>query len=48
MKRYSFWIGNELVEDIKKLARKMGMNVSTFFRMAIIEKLDKELKNDKK
>lgn len=42
MKRFNFWIDEEIIKKAKKIAKSMGINISSFFRMAIIEKIKKE------
>jgi len=40
-KRYNIWLEESLIERIKAAAKKAGIKVSTFLRMAALEKLDK-------
>lgn len=48
MKRFDFWIDEKVIEKVKILAKTMGINVSSFFRMAIIEKIKREEINEKR
>ncbi len=38
-KRYNIWLEESLIERIKKAAKAAGVKVSTFLRMAALEKL---------
>jgi len=39
-KRYNIWLEEGLIKCIKDAAKKAGVKVSTFLRMAALEKLD--------
>lgn len=41
-KRYNIWLELSLIERIKTAAKKAGVKVSTFLRMAALEKLGRE------
>lgn len=46
-KRYNIWLDIELILKIKKAALQIGVKTSTYMRMAILEKLNKDEKNNK-
>jgi len=39
-KRYNIWMDIALISRIKKVAKLLGIKVSTYIRMAVLEKLD--------
>ncbi len=43
-KRYNIWLDTVLIEEIKLAALTIGVKVSTYMRMAILEKLRKNTK----
>jgi len=40
-KRFNIWMDDSLIEEIKVAATAMGLKVSTFVRVATLEKLRK-------
>ena len=38
-KRYNIWLDTVLIDEIKRAASTIGVKVSTYMRMAILEKL---------
>lgn len=44
-KRYNIWMDIALIVRIKKSAKSLGIKVSTYIRMAVLEKLNK-ISND--
>lgn len=38
-KRYNIWLETSLIKRIKKAAKSAGVKISTFLRMAALEKL---------
>jgi predicted DNA binding CopG/RHH family protein len=40
-KRYNVWLDVDLIQRIRDAATKIGVKISTFIRMAILEKLDR-------
>ncbi len=38
-KRYNIWLDTVLIDEIKLAATALGVKVSTYMRMAILEKL---------
>lgn len=40
-KRYNIWMDITLIDRIKKAAKSLGIKVSTYIRMAVLEKLNK-------
>lgn len=38
-KRYNIWLDTAVIAEVKKAAKVVGVKVSTFMRMAILEKL---------
>jgi predicted DNA binding CopG/RHH family protein len=41
-KRYNIWFELTLIERIKTAAKKAGIKISTYVRMAVLEKLGRE------
>lgn len=41
-KRYNIWLTLDLIERIKTAAAKAGLKISTYIRMAVLEKLGRE------
>jgi len=47
-KRFTFWIEDSLIEEIRKESKKYALKSSAYIRLAIIEKLEKEKNIGKK
>lgn len=41
-KRYNIWLDTVLIDEIKLAASTLGVKVSTYMRMAILDKLRRE------
>ena len=39
-KRYNIWMHTDLINQVKKAAKQMGVKTSTYIRIATIEKLN--------
>lgn len=42
-KRYNIWLDTVLIDEIKLAASTLGVKVSTYMRMAILEKLRRDI-----
>lgn len=41
-KRYNIWMDLTLIARIKRAAKSLGVKISTYVRMAVLEKLGRE------
>lgn len=42
MKRFNIWLDTELVKQVEKVGKALGVRKTTYMRMAIVEKLKKD------
>lgn len=43
MKRFNIWLDTELVKQVEKVGKTLGVRKTTYMRMAIVEKLRKDI-----
>ncbi len=42
MKRFNIWLDTELVKQVEKVGKTLGVRKTTYMRMAIVEKLRRD------
>ncbi len=42
MKRFNIWLDTELVSQVEKVAKTLGLRKTTYMRMAIVDKLRRD------
>lgn len=42
MKRFNIWLDTELVSQVEKVAKALGLRKTTYMRMAIVDKLRRD------
>lgn len=45
MKRFNIWLDTELVNEVQKAGKALGVRKTTYMRMAIVEKLRRDEEN---